>query len=139
MSLNSSEFLELSAAAAALSLVGPGIARAQSGDDVIRIGIAANGPRTSDPTQTTQGPDNWATEQMYEQRVRPEDGDFATTPDKYIPTLATEWTTSDDAKTWNFKLRPSVQFHKGYGEMTSDDVVFTYKKAIDDGTNKTIM
>jgi peptide/nickel transport system substrate-binding protein len=139
MSLNRREFLELSAAAAALGLSGPGIARAQSADDVIRIGIAANGPRTSDPNQTTQGSDNWATEQMYEQLVRPEDGDFATTPDKYVPTLATEWTTSDDAKTWNFKLRPGVQFHKGYGEMTADDVVFTYKKAIDDGTNKTIM
>ena len=81
MSLNRREFLELSAAAAALGLSGPGVARAQSADDVIRIGIAANGPRTSDPNQTTQGSDNWATEQMYEQLVRPEDGDFATTPD----------------------------------------------------------
>ncbi len=106
---------------------------------MIRIGIAASGPRTSDPNQTTQGGDNWATEQMYEQLVRPDDGTFATTPDQYIPTLATEWATSTDAKTWTFKLRQGVQFHKGYGEMTSDDVVFSFKRAIEDGTNTTIL
>jgi peptide/nickel transport system substrate-binding protein len=139
MSLSRREFLELAAATTALSVAGLHAARAQDSGDVIRIGIAANGPRTSDPNQTTQGGDNWATEQMYEQLVRPPDGDFATSPDKYVPTLATEWSTSDDARTWNFKLRQGVQFHKGYGEMTADDVVFTYKKAITDGTNKTIM
>lgn len=139
MSLKRREFLELAAASAALSMIGMGAARAGSNTDVIRIGIAAGGPRTSDPNQTTQGSDNWATEQMYEQLVRPEDGDFATSPDKYVPTLATEWTKSSDAKTWTFKLRQGVQFHKGYGEMTADDVVFSYKRAIADGTNKTIM
>jgi peptide/nickel transport system substrate-binding protein len=139
MNVNRREFLEFAAAATALSVVGAGTARAASSADVVRIGIAANGPRTSDPNQTTQGSDNWATEQIYEQLVRPEDGDFATTPDKYVPTLATEWSASPDAKTWTFKLRQGVQFHKGYGEMTSDDVVFSFKRAITDGTNKTIM
>jgi peptide/nickel transport system substrate-binding protein len=139
MSLRRREFLELAAASAALSMVGFNPARAQSASDVIRIGIAASGPRTSDPNQTTQGGDNWATEQMYEQLVRPDDGTFATTPDQYIPTLATEWATSTDAKTWTFKLRQGVQFHKGYGEMTSDDVVFSFKRAIKDGTNTTIL
>jgi peptide/nickel transport system substrate-binding protein len=138
MSLKRRDILQLAAAATALSTVGIRTANAQQAD-VIRIGIAAKGPRTSDPNFTTQGSDNWATEQIYEQLVRPEDGDFATTPDKYVPTLATEWTSSPDAKTWNFKLRQGVQFHKGYGEMTSEDVVFSYKRAIADGTNMTIM
>jgi peptide/nickel transport system substrate-binding protein len=138
MNLKRREFLEMAAAATALGAMGVRTARAQSAD-VIRIGIAAGGPRTSDPNFTTQGSDNWATEQMYEQLVRPEDGDFATTPDKYVPTLATEWSNSADAKTWTFKLRQGVQFHKGYGEMTSEDVVFSFKRAIADGTNKTIM
>ncbi|WP_454855686.1 ABC transporter substrate-binding protein [Rhizobium binxianense] len=138
MNLKRREFLELAAAATALGAMGVRTARAQTAD-VIRIGIAAGGPRTSDPNFTTQGSDNWATEQMYEQLVRPEDGDFATTPDKYVPTLATEWSNSADAKTWTFKLRQGVQFHKGYGEMTSEDVVFSFKRAIADGTNKTIL
>jgi peptide/nickel transport system substrate-binding protein len=139
MSLKRREFLELAAASAALSMVGIKTARAASSPDVIRIGIAANGPRSTDPNLTTQGGDNWATEQMYEQLVRPDDGTFATAPDQYLPTLATEWSSSPDAKTWTFKLRQGVQFHKGYGEMTSEDVVFSYKRAVTDGTNTTIM
>ncbi|MBW4653470.1 MAG: twin-arginine translocation signal domain-containing protein [Kaiparowitsia implicata GSE-PSE-MK54-09C] len=137
MALNRRNFLELAAATTALTAVGVSSVHAQDAD-TIRMGIAANGPRHSDPNQTTQGSDNWATEQMYEQLVRPDDGRFALAPAEYLPTLATEWSTSEDALTWTFKLREGVQFHKGYGEMTSEDVVFSYERAINDGTNKTI-
>ncbi len=69
MALTRRNFLELAAATTALSAVGIGAARAQD-VDTLRMGIAANGPRHSDPNLTTQGSDNWATEQMYEQLVR---------------------------------------------------------------------
>ena len=138
MTLNRRNFLELAAATSALTAVGAAPAVAQD-NDTIRIALAANGPRHSDPNLTTQGPDNWTTEQVYEQLVRPEDGRFALTPDEYLPTLATEWSSSEDARTWTFKLREGVQFHRNYGEMTADDVVFTYKKAIDLGTGRVIM
>lgn len=138
MALTRRNFLELAAATTALSAVGIGAARAQD-VDTLRMGIAANGPRHSDPNLTTQGSDNWATEQMYEQLVRPDDGRFALTPDEYLPTLATEWTQSTDAKVWTFKLRQGVQFHRGYGEMTSDDVVFSFERAMKEGTNRTIL
>ena len=36
-----------------------------------------------------------------------------------------------DAATWTFQLRKGVQFHKGYGEMTSDDVMFTFERLLD--------
>ncbi|MDE1995921.1 MAG: hypothetical protein KGI75_25705 [Rhizobiaceae bacterium] len=139
MNLKRRQFLELSAATAAISMFGTAIARAAGDPDTIRIGIAANGPRTSDPNLTTQGGDNWATEQIYEQLVRPDDGTFATKPDQYRPTLATEWSSSPDAKTWTFKLRQGVQFHKGFGEMTADDVVFSFKRAMAEGTNTPIL
>lgn len=139
MNLRRRQFLELTAATAAMSMLGSAVARAASDPDTIRIGIAASGPRSSDPNYTTQGGDNWATEQMYEQLVRPDDGTFATTPDQYRPTLATEWSASSDAKTWTFKLRQGVQFHKGFGEMTAEDVVFSFKRAMADGTNKPIL
>jgi peptide/nickel transport system substrate-binding protein len=139
MTLNRRNFLELSAATTALTAVGGvGLAHAQN-TDIIRTGLAANGPRHSDPNLTTQGPDNWATEQMYEQLVRPDDGRFALAPEEYLPVLATEWTVSEDARTWTFTLREGVQFHRGYGEMTSEDVVFTYEKAIEEGTGRVIM
>lgn len=138
MKFNRRNILQLGAATAAAGIVPFGPAGAQE-SNVIRIGIAAGRPRHSDPNYTTQGSDNWATEQMYEQLVRPEDGTFATKPEEFIPTLATKWTSSEDAKRWTFQLRQGVQFHKGYGEMTSDDVVYSYKRAIADGTNTTIL
>ena len=46
----------------------------------------------------------------------------------YRPGLATEWKPSNDLKTWTFKLRPGVQFHEGYGEMTAEDVKFTVEQ-----------
>ncbi len=138
MTVSRRTFLELSAGAAALAGFGISTARAQD-PDVLRMGVAARGPRYSDPTFTTQGGDNWAAEQVYEQLVRPRDGEFALSPDQYVPTLATEWTTSEDAKTWTFKLRPGVKFHKGFGEMTAEDVVFSYERAMSEGTDVTIL
>ena len=44
--------------------------------------------------------------------------------------------SSDDAKTWIFKLRQGVQFHKGYGEMTSDDVARSFIRARDISVGK---
>ncbi|WP_193337423.1 ABC transporter substrate-binding protein [Devosia beringensis] len=137
MTLNRRHFIELAAASTAVTAFSSTAARAQS-DDTIRIGIAANNPRHSDPNQTTQGPDNWAVEQMYEQLVRPEDGRFALTPEDYLPVLATEWSVSEDAKTWTFKLREGVQFHRGYGEMTAEDAAFTFLKAKEFGTSRVI-
>ena len=49
--------------------------------------------------------------------------------EKIEPDLAESWTSSPDGKVWTFKLRKGVQFHHGFGEMTSEDVVFSLKKA----------
>ena len=40
--------------------------------------------------------------------------------------LAKSWEISADFKTWTFKLQEGVQFHKGYGEMTAEDVIWSY-------------
>ena len=42
------------------------------------------------------------------------------------PLLTESWSISDDFATWTFNLRKGVQFHKGYGEMTAEDVVYSY-------------
>ena len=41
------------------------------------------------------------------------------------PMIATSWDISDDYLTWTWKLQPGVQFHKGYGELTAEDVVYS--------------
>ena len=38
------------------------------------------------------------------------------------PMLATEWSISEDFLTWTSKVRDDVEFQKGYGLMTIDDV-----------------
>ncbi|MBW4084948.1 ABC transporter substrate-binding protein [Paenibacillus sp. S150] len=47
-----------------------------------------------------------------------------------IPDLAESWTTEDN-KTWNFKLREGVQWQQGYGEFTSADVLYSYQRILD--------
>lgn len=41
------------------------------------------------------------------------------------PGLAESWETSDDGKTWTFKIKQGVKFHDGK-PMTAKDVAFTY-------------
>lgn len=47
-----------------------------------------------------------------------------------VPDLAESWET-DDNITWTFHLRKGVQWQKGYGEFTSADVVYSYKRIMD--------
>ncbi|PZG24227.1 ABC transporter substrate-binding protein [Micromonospora craterilacus] len=50
------------------------------------------------------------------------------------PSLATEWTTSDDQLTWTFTLREGVKFSDG-SPLTSADVVYSYTRIIDGKLN----
>jgi ABC-type transport system substrate-binding protein len=45
------------------------------------------------------------------------------------PRLALSWELSPDQKYMDFKLREDVKFHKDYGEMTAEDVAFSYNDA----------
>ena len=42
--------------------------------------------------------------------------------------IAESYTLSDDLSSLSIKIRSGVQFHKGYGELTADDVVHSYNK-----------
>lgn len=55
----------------------------------------------------------------------------STDPASLEPDLAESWQASDDKLAWTFKLRPRVQWHHGYGEVTADDVVFSLEKSRD--------
>ena len=44
-----------------------------------------------------------------------------------VPRLAESWEASEDLSTWNIKLREGVQFHDGWGEFTSADLMHTLK------------
>ena len=50
------------------------------------------------------------------------------TPDaKFAPKIAKEWSVSEDTLTWTFKLNQGIQFHKGYGELTAEDVIWSVR------------
>ncbi|CAG0940285.1 Periplasmic dipeptide transport protein [Anaerolineae bacterium] len=51
--------------------------------------------------------------------------------DQQLPGLAEKWEMSPDGKTWTFFIRKGVQFHEGYGELTADDVKFSFERMID--------
>lgn len=42
--------------------------------------------------------------------------------------LAKSWSASEDGTTWTFHLEEGVQFHKGYGEMTAEDVIYSMRQ-----------
>ncbi|RLF26563.1 MAG: hypothetical protein DRN05_06830, partial [Thermoplasmata archaeon] len=48
---------------------------------------------------------------------------------KFYPQLATEWSVSDDGKTWTFHLRKGVKFSNG-NDFTADDVVYSFDRVL---------
>jgi peptide/nickel transport system substrate-binding protein len=61
------------------------------------------------------------------------------TTGKFIPQLAERWQPEPNGKDWRFYLRKGVQFHNNMGEMTADDVVFTFDQVMAPGeTNNQI-
>ena len=46
-----------------------------------------------------------------------------------IPQIVTDWSVDAGGTIWTLKLAEGVEFHKGWGEMTADDVVFSMQQA----------
>lgn len=89
----------------------------------IRIARPADAT-TLDPRVASDNPSILVLDLLFNPLVRRE------TNLKIEPELATEWTSSSDAKVWTFKLRNDVTFHDGT-KMTASDVVFTFESLLD--------
>lgn len=133
MALSRRDFLKTAGAAGAAVGIGLQVSPTLAQDaGMITIALAARAPGGINPQQPgLTGGDNWTIYQVFNTLVRAPDGRFATRPEEFEPSLAESWESSPDAKTWTYKLRKGVQFHKGYGEMTSEDVVFTFGRQLD--------
>jgi peptide/nickel transport system substrate-binding protein len=92
-----------------------------SAAQVKRLIFASAGFHESNRFWTIARPDHLQFEPFWETLVGmdPKTGDP-------IPALATKWEHSPDFKEWTFHLRKGVQFHRGFGEFTSADVVFSH-------------
>ena len=82
-----------------------------------------------DPARQIYTSDYFTFPSMYNYLVRWKPG---TDGSVLEPDLADHYTVSPDGKTFTFVLRKGVQFQKGFGELTSDDVVFTFQRQMQD-------
>ncbi len=51
-----------------------------------------------------------------------------------IPRLVKEWSVSDDGNVWTLHLEENVPFHKGKGNMTAQDIIWSMDNIISEGT-----
>ena len=96
-------------------------------EKVLKMALKASDIRSLDPHYGTTTIDYACIDPMFNALVRfkPED----INPEKIEPDLAEKWERSKDGLVWTFYLRKGVKFHKGYGELTAEDVKFSLEKA----------
>src|SRR6266404_4557080 len=92
--------------------------------------FAAKEPESLDPHSSTQGPVQAMARFLYRGLTRFAIKDGKVTTSEVEPDLAESWTVSEDGTEWTFKLRKGVQFHKGFGEMTAEDVKFSFERQL---------
>ena len=50
-----------------------------------------------------------------------------------VPQLVTEWSVDDSNTVWTLKIREDVELHKGWGNFTAEDVVFSLEEHAAEG------
>jgi peptide/nickel transport system substrate-binding protein len=98
-------------------------------EKVLRVGVQTTDIATLDPHRTATTHEKGAISWMFGGLVRFRPG--SASPDDIEGDLAETWERSADGKIWTFKLRKGVKFHRGFGEATADDVVYSLQRAAD--------
>jgi peptide/nickel transport system substrate-binding protein len=96
-----------------------------AGEQVVIFGLMAGDISSIDPMVSVMVQDRPVSRHVFGSLVRHPIGDVFGNPE---PDLATKWERSSDGLTWTFHLRKGVQWHWGYGEFTSEDVVFSLNR-----------
>lgn len=107
--------------------VGSLAAAAQS--KVLTYGMAQADIGGMDPHNAPGTNDKTVLDPLFNGLVRFRPG--SANPEHIEPDLAQRWEVSEDGTVWTFYLRQGVQFHKGYGELTAEDVVYSLERAKD--------
>ncbi len=92
--------------------------------------IAAKEQETLDPHASILGQTQQSVRFVYRGLAKFATKDGKVTTAEVEPDLAESWTVSDDGTIWTFKLRQGVQFHKGFGEMTAEDVKYSFERQL---------
>ena len=88
--------------------------------DTYMVISGAGEPETLDPAWTYETAGGATESNIYEGLVWYDRENY----DKFIPALATEWTTSEDGLEWVFTIREGVTFHEG-GTLEPHDVAYS--------------
>jgi peptide/nickel transport system substrate-binding protein len=110
------------------------IATAAMAETTVRVGVAARDLGALDPAFGIGNGDEYPIRQIYSTLVSAKDGTSDIRFDQLQGELAEKWEMSPDARTFTFWLRKGVQWHRGFGEVTSGDVAFTLARMRDPKT-----
>ena len=91
----------------------------------LRATLTGGKSRSIDPHWAATGQEMYAVYHMYSGLVQ-----YATNG-KIEPDLAESWKANEDNTVWTFKLRKGVQWQGGYGELTADDVKWSFERVMD--------
>jgi len=106
--------------------------RAMAADgQTLKIRLGSRDIGSIDPALTKTGDDETVALQVFNSLVAPPRGTLDVDIEKLQPVLAESWEISDDRKTWTFHLRPHVKWHRGYGEVSAEDVKFSVERQSD--------
>lgn len=104
----------------------PGPTAGAAGEGGRLVAAISAEPDRLDPHRTTAYTAFQVLENVYDTLVVP-----AAEPGEFEPSLATEWSVSEDQRSWTFELRPDVTFHDG-STFDAADVVASYQRIIDE-------
>jgi oligopeptide transport system substrate-binding protein len=112
------------AAVLSLALLSPAlVARQAAADSVLRRDNGAE-PGTLDPEKFESIPEDRILDDLFE-------GLTATGPGgAVVPGAASDWSASDDGRTWTFRLRPDGRWSNG-DAVTADDFVYSLRRQVD--------
>src|SRR6202165_1399660 len=121
--------LKTAAAAGGALLAEPGMIRmpalAQSARRDLRIGVFGGDFGNFSPVQRYAAQGGLIVCNIFDGLVRI---DYKNR--KILPWLAEDWSQSDPL-TWRIKLREGIKWHRGFGEMTASDILYTWQYHLD--------
>lgn len=122
--MNRQTLFRILAAITLVSLLVPA-ASAQEGEEVLTVRLVAD-IRNLDPAHWFSEYDKQVAMPLYSGLVRYQPGTYETELD-----LAESIESSEDGTEIHFTLREGVQCHGGYGELTANDVKFSFERFLD--------
>jgi peptide/nickel transport system substrate-binding protein len=96
-------------------------------EKILRLGVKSGDMGMLDPKLSATTANIPIMDTLYNGLVRFRPGSVSL--DSIEPDLAERWTHSPDKKVWIFYLRKGVQFHKEFGELTAEDVVWNLERS----------